>query len=332
MFHASTTIRHNHLRTEPFSAKERRLVFAGPGIGNALSSLGAKASSAWGTLGRMTSPFRGAARVLALPITAPTRVTWWTIKQAYDKIAKPTIHAGSIVAGSAVEAAAGAKDAVWEPTKTLLGSSYTDIKANLWDLPKHLIGSAFKLPFELMKAPGRFAGGVLELLKDIPKNLSALISNTRQNVTNVLGNIFSLSPKEAVKSTIQLARDAVNDTLVNPLKSTLKPFSKPLIPLTEMPVGGAKILIGSKYQYGPAIIESFRECFTGLVRIKNAPGTELNVKAIEELRGEIFDESKGKLVKSGSPEGGGKVIPFPKSGGRAVAKNPASNAARRMAA
>ncbi len=156
---------------------------------------------------------------------------------------------------------------------------------NLWDLPRHNIKSILKLPFDAVKAPKRFWDGTMEMLKDIPTNLRNLIGNTRQNIESVLGNIMSLSPRQTVDSIIKTGRDGINDLFLNPLKSHAKPFSRPVLPLAELPVGATKILAKSKIQYATAFRKGFSQLLDAGKRIWNSPGHELNMKALQDLRG-----------------------------------------------
>lgn len=304
MFHASTTIWHSHTNTDPLSVKNGRFVF------RVMDRL----TNAWGTVGNVTRPFRGAFNLLMAPITYPTKAMLYGIRSAYRGIIKPITKATLIISGTAYEAGAGLKDTIVNPTRTMVKASLTDIKANIWDLPMHILKKGFRFPFDVVKAPGRFLGGAWEMLKDIPKNIGNLINNTRQNLDSVLNNLVSLNPKETVKSTVKMARDAVKDIFVNPVKSAIKPISKPVVPLTELPVGSAKIFAYSKYQYAPSLVKSFREFINGLIRIKNAPGTELPADKLQALR-QIHGESKPKLSYANEAETAASTSPR-RGGGR----------------
>lgn len=297
MFHPSTTIWHQQSNTNPFNIKERRLVFAA--LGPTLKAVPAKVGSAVSTMGRITRPFRAIGKLLLLPVTAPARVAIWGVKQGYHWTIKPVGKVASVTSGTIVEGAAGAKDAILNPAIELGKAPLVNLKMNLWDLPKHNVVSAVRLPGDVIRMPKRFYQGHKEMFQDMPTNAKILVKNTRKNLGEVVGNLIRLRPFKTIGSLARTVRDGVNDVLIRPAISHLKPITTPIKPITKKVTDAVKIVYESKKQYLTQIVKATRELVKGLTRIKNAPGHELRTEAIKDIRGRIakgFKDFRGKMT------------------------------------
>ena len=125
MFFTSTTIWNQQSNTDPLNIKERRCIFA---LRGAVRAVPGKVGAAVGKLGVVTRPVTGILKILTWPITLPAKVAWWGAKQGYNFAVKPITKATSVVAGSTVEASAGAKDAAVNSTIELGKAPFVNLK------------------------------------------------------------------------------------------------------------------------------------------------------------------------------------------------------------
>ena len=290
MFFASTTIWNQQSNTNPLNTKERRCIFA---IAGTVKAVPGKIGTAFSKASVITRPVTGILKILTWPITLPTRIAWWSGKQGYNYAVKPITKATSIVAGSTVEAGAGTKDAVVNSVTEIGKAPLVNLKMNLWDLPKHNIDSAIRLPGDVIKMPKRFLyDGHKEMFQDIPKNAKILVTNTRKNIGDIFSNLAKLRPIKTIGSFVRTVRDGINDVIVRPAISHLKPITTPIKPITNKIKDAVKIIYESKKQYLTQIVQAGREFVKGLTRIKNAPGHELNAGALQNIRGKIATNLK----------------------------------------
>jgi len=306
MFHSSTTLWQKNDLSSPLNPMGNRPVFAVPG------KVGTKIRNFFGGASNFKNEVFDAADALTEPVISrikwmrwlfPSQYIWTGIKTGYNYFAKPIYKIGSVAAGTAWEAGCGLKDAIYYPAKTLIKAPLTNLKMSLWDFPVYLTKSAAKLPFELLKTPGRFLGEAKKLFAEFPGKVMNVLKTTRDNVGKVLESMttpssFAIpSPIEVAKSIGKATRDLVKGTLVEPVKDTFNLLWKPIAPVCALPAGAAGIVWNSKWQYATSMGKAAGEARDGLKRVMNAPGKELDTHGIKKWWNEVYPPKPKELAK-----------------------------------
>lgn len=268
-----------------YSFRESRLVYMANIIERAWDSVTGAVGGVASTIGKVTRPIRGAVGIVLAPLSVPKKITVGALRTAYAWTVVPAANAIDLVAGAVKEGALGAKDATWTPLKTIMASGIRDIRMNLVDLPLTVGRNLATVPGHLLHTPGNFLKGTKESLTDIPKNIRALITNTRKNVSEVFSRLISLRPWQALKPIGHGMKDFAKDTIVNPVRSALKPLTESLNPFAQMALETGGVAIGAKWQYIPSTTTAYKESWAGLLRAAHAPGHRLGWPPLDLLQG-----------------------------------------------
>jgi len=277
MFHNSTTL-HRLSTQNAYTSGENRRVFFLEGLKSGLAS-GVESLKVAGTFaGRW-------AKRLSWTFGGP--LLWRGAKVGY----KGAEWAGEQVETAGrigLEAAAGVKDMTLVPFVTWVRSAITDVKMNLWDVPKH----ALKTAWEAGKGPFRFIKGTRDMIWGTLKNSALAVKNT-----------FLLRGHELVENTRGF------------VESLFAPITQPLVPVLAAAGGVASTVAMSKLQYLTSVRDSALQARDGFNRVLNAPQVG-HVKAHEAFAERAItkkkkEEEEAELAeaegKAGKSTAGGKV-------------------------
>ena len=245
MFHHSTTIHHQQQFSFTFF-REKRLVHVGK-----LREWHVKSGAYW-----ESSPVRAMRRTARY-------YSWAFGIPPLKRVASYTFGAAGQVLGAAergyhtgIEAGKGALQMTASPAAMVAYSGLVLPKRMLVDVPWATFKASVKTPLAALKSPINFVSGVWESM-----------TKTRENVSNVLSSVLSLSPSKIYQST----RQAVSDVFVHPVSKTLAPVVQPAWELGDTALGAYGQVLSTIGHAAPEMVGR------GWDRIMAAPANGNNI-------------------------------------------------------